>query len=132
MSKQIDLGKKLSKEDREYLISRRRLDDVRVNDLEFGSLSDKQVKEREDQLDEDRKNDQEVIDEFEAQEAAAEQAAAENPYDEDLIDDVATSTTAQLRALAKKMGLDSKGDREAVQIRILESKQDERERSQED
>lgn len=36
MSKQIDLSKRLSEEDREYLISRGRLDDVRGNDEQFG------------------------------------------------------------------------------------------------
>jgi hypothetical protein len=36
MSRQIDLSKKLSDEDRDYLISRGRLDDVRANDADFG------------------------------------------------------------------------------------------------
>jgi hypothetical protein len=43
VSRQIDLSKKLSAEDREYLTTRSRLDDIRQNDEQFGDAEEKFV-----------------------------------------------------------------------------------------
>lgn len=43
MSRQIDLTQALSDEDREYLVSRGRLEDIRANDEQFGDPGDKFV-----------------------------------------------------------------------------------------
>ena len=116
MGRFVDLSKPLSDEDREYLIERRREDEIRFNDAEFGDLKDKDKKAVSEQHDSDVKEDK-------AEQEAYEKALAEadeEGYPEHLVEKVEPLTVAQLRAALKKRDLETSGDKEELRIRLIE------------
>lgn len=115
----MDLSKPLSDEDREYLIERRREDEIRLNDAEFGNLDDSEKDEVSKQHDRDVADEEaEKKEQADAEAALAE--ADEEGYPEHLVEKVEPLTVAQLRAALKKRDLDTSGDKEELRIRLIE------------
>lgn len=116
MGRFIDLDKPLSDDDRAYLIERRREAEVVVNDRRFGDLTKKAKAEEAKRVDQDRAAQ-------EAEDAALDEAIAaeeEDSYPPHLVDKVFPLTVTQLRTALKKRNLDATGNKEDLQIRLIE------------
>lgn len=116
MGRFVDLDKPLSDDDREYLISRRREDEVRINDARFKSLSEEEKQEA------TRQQDQDAAEER-AEQEALEQAIAhqeEDAYPEHIVEKIAPLNLTQLRQAAKKRGLETTGSKEELRIRLCD------------
>lgn len=113
----IDLNKPLTKEDRAFLEEWSRRDDIYQNDARFGNLSVTEKQKVADQVDQDAAVDEE----------RNRQEEVESAFDEDLISLVDSLETGDLRARLQKAGLDSEGERDALEERLLNHLQDERE-----
>lgn len=114
--KYVDLDKPLSHEDREFLILWGRVLDVQKNEARFGALSDEEKSAVSNQVDEDRETDRKrfTID------------GEPSDFDEDLIELVENLDTGEIRAGLDKAQLDHSGELDAIQERLLNHLQDER------
>ena len=110
MSKVVDLTRPITDEEREYLMTRARESEVEANDRQFGHLKDAE-----------RRNLQDRAEEADAEEAAIAEAYEEGEeFDPELVAQVAPLTVKELEARIKKLGHKPDGDKETLQIQLLE------------
>lgn len=121
MGRYIDLNKPLTKEDREYLMSRAQEGDVVVNDRRFAGLSAEEKAELSGEVDQDKADYESDREAFERQV----EEENDTEFDEDILDRVSALNYNEVRQALAKLELDSKGTKEEVYSRLLNHLQDE-------
>ena len=121
MGRYIDLNKPLTKEDREYLMSRAQEGDVVVNDRRFAGLSAEEKAELSGEVDQDKADYESDREAFERQV----EEENDTEFDDDILDYVSALNYNEVRQALAKLDLDSKGTKEEVYSRLLNHLQDE-------
>ena len=121
MGRYIDLNKPLTKEDREYLMSRAQEGDVVVNDRRFAGLSAEEKAELSGEVDQDKADYESDREAFERQV----EEENDTEFDDDILDYVSALNYNEVRQALAKLELDSKGTKEEVYSRLLNHLQDE-------
>lgn len=112
MSKQVDLSRPITDEEREYLKLRAREDDIIANDRQFGHLKDAEKRRL--------RGDAEDADREEAEFQAQFDYDEEDEFDPELVAQVAPLTVKDLKARITKLGEKPQGNRDDLQIQLLE------------
>lgn len=112
MSRQVDLTRPITDEEREYLASRAREDEIVVNDRQFGHLKDAQRRKLQQQAELDDQEEQEFQAQFDYDE--------EEAFDPELVAQVAPLNVKELKARIEKLGEKPKGNRDDLQVQLLE------------
>lgn len=110
MGKRIDLSRPITDEERAYLLSRAREDEVVANDRQFGGKSDAE-----------KRKATSAADEAAEEEASYEVEEEEDFFDPDLVDQVAPLSVRELQQRLEKLGLKPKGKKDELQIQLLEA-----------
>lgn len=118
MSRLIDLNAPLSDDDRAYLEAWSRHVDIINNDRRFGELSDEEKAEAAAQAESDA--------EVDAQRLADATEVPDEEFDADLLEEIANLDTGDIRLRLQKLGLASEGDRDDIELRLLEKLQGDR------
>ena len=112
MSKFIDLSRPITDEEREYLKLRAREDDIIANDRQFGHLKDAEKRKLRQGAEEDDQEEAEFQSQFDYDD--------EDTFDEELVAQVAPLTVKELKARITKLGEKPQGNREDLQVQLLE------------
>lgn len=112
MSKFVDLSRPITDEEREYLQSRAREDDIIANDRQFGHLKDAEKRKLRQGAEEDDQKEAEFQAQFDYDD--------EDTFDEELVAQVAPLTVKELKARITKLGEKPQGNREDLQVQLLE------------
>lgn len=112
MSKQVDLSRPITDEEREYLRIRAREDDIIANDRQFGHLKDAEKRKL--------RGEAEDADQEEAEFQAQFDYDEEDEFDPELVAQVAPLTVKDLKARITKLGEKPQGNRDDLQIQLLE------------
>lgn len=112
MSKQVDLSRPITDEERAYLKLRAREDDIVANDRQFGHLKDAEKRKLRQGAEEDDREEAEFQSQFDYDE--------EDTFDEELVAQVAPLTVKELKARITKLGEKPQGNREDLQVQLLE------------
>lgn len=112
MSKQVDLSRPITDEEREYLKLRAREDDIVANDRQFGHLKDAEKRKLRHGAEEDDLEEAEFQAQFDYDE--------EEGFDPELVAQVAPLTVKELKARITKLGEKPQGNREDLQVQLLE------------
>lgn len=112
MSVQVDLTRPITDEEREYLMARAREDEVVVNDRQFGHLKDAEKRKLRQTAEDDDLEEAEFQSQFDYDE--------EDTFDPELVAQVAPLTVKELKARITKLGEKPKGNREDLQVQLLE------------
>lgn len=112
MSKFVDLSRPITDEERAYLQSRARGDDIVANDRQFGHLKDAEKRKLRQGAEEDDREEAEFQAQFDYDE--------EEGFDPELVAQVAPLTVKELKARITKLGEKPQGNREDLQVQLLE------------
>lgn len=112
MSKQVDLSRPITDEEREYLTIRAREDDIIANDRQFGGLKDAEKRKLQQRSEEADLEEDEYQQQFEYEE--------EEAFDPELVAQVAPLTVKELQARIEKLGSKAQGNKEDLQVQLLE------------
>lgn len=112
MSVQVDLTRPITDEEREYLMARAREDEVVVNDRQFGHLKDAEKRKLRQTAEDDDLEEAEFQSQFDYDE--------EDTFDPELVTQVAPLTVKELKARITKLGEKPQGNREDLQVQLLE------------
>lgn len=112
MSVQVDLTRPITDEEREYLMARAREDEVVVNDRQFGHLKDAEKRKLRQTAEDDDLEEAEFQSQFDYDE--------EDTFDPELVAQVAPLTVKELKARITKLGEKPQGNREDLQVQLLE------------
>lgn len=112
MSKQVDLTRPITDEEREYLKLRAREDEIVVNDRQFGHLKDAEKRKLRQGAEQDDQEEAEFQAQFDYEEDEA--------FDPELVAQVAPLTVKELKARITKLGEKPQGHREDLQVQLLE------------
>lgn len=116
MSRNIDLSVPLLEEEKEYLRERAREGEVTVNERQFAGVTEKQARALREQADSDDKDEaQRRVDFIREQEELE-----EDSFDPEDVDKVEPLTVKELRQALTKRGLETSGNKEELQVRLLE------------
>lgn len=113
MSKQVDLSRPITDEEREYLIIRAREDDIIANDRQFGGLKDAEKRKLQQRSEEADLEEDEYQQQFEYEEEG-------DTFDPELVAQVAPLTVKELQARIEKLGHKAQGNKEDLQVQLLE------------
>lgn len=112
MSKFVDLSRPITDEERAYLQSRAREDDIVANDRQFGNLKDAEKRKLRQGAEEDDREEAEFQAQFDYDEG--------DEFDPELVAQVAPLTVKDLKARITKLGEKPQGNREDLQVQLLE------------
>lgn len=112
MSIQVDLTRPITDEEREYLMARAREADVVVNDRQFGNLKDAEKRKLRQAAENDDLEEAEFQAQFDYDEG--------DEFDPELVAQVAPLTVKELKARITKLGEKPQGNREDLQVQLLE------------
>lgn len=112
MSKFVDLSRPITDEERAYLQSRAREDDIIANDRQFGHLKDAEKRKLRQGAEEDDREEAEFQAQFDYDEG--------DEFDPELVAQVAPLTVKELKARITKLGEKPQGHREDLQVQLLE------------
>lgn len=112
MSKQVDLSRPITDEERKYLRIRAREDDIIANDRQFGHLKDAEKRRLRGEAEDADREEAEFQAQFDYDE--------EDEFDPELVAQVAPLTVKDLKARIEKLGEKPKGNRDDLQIQLLE------------
>lgn len=112
MSKWVDLSRPITDEEREYLQSRAREDDIVANDRQFGGLKDAEKRKLRHGAESDDQEEAEFQSQFDYDD--------EEGFDPELVAQVAPLTVKELKARITKLGEKPQGNREDLQVQLLE------------
>ena len=112
MSKFVDLSRPITDEERAYLQSRARGDDIVANDRQFGHLKDAEKRKLRQGAEEDDREEAEFQAQFDYDEG--------DEFDPELVAQVAPLTVKELKARITKLGEKPQGNREDLQVQLLE------------
>ena len=112
MSKFVDLSRPITDEERAYLQSRAREDDIVANDRQFGNLKDAEKRKLRQGAEEDDREEAEFQAQFDFDEG--------DEFDPELVAQVAPLTVKDLKARITKLGEKPQGNREDLQVQLLE------------
>ena len=112
MSRQVDLSRPITDEERAYLNLRAREDDIIANDRQFGGLKDAEKRKLQQRSEEADAAEDEYQQQFEYEE--------EETFDPDLVAQVAPLTVKELQARIEKLGFKPQGNKEDLQVQLLE------------
>lgn len=112
MSRHVDLSRPITDEEREYLRIRAREDDIIANDRQFGHLKDAQKRKL--------RGEAEDADHEEAEFQAQFDYEEDDEFDPELVAQVAPLTVKDLKARITKLGAKPQGNRDDLQIQLLE------------
>lgn len=112
MSRQVDLSRPITDEEREYLQIRAREDDIIANDRQFGGLKDAEKRKLQQRSEEADAAEDEYQQQFEYEE--------EETFDPELVAQVAPLTVKELQARIEKLGFKPQGNKEDLQVQLLE------------
>ena len=116
MSRNIDLSRPLLEEEKEYLRERAREGEVTVNERQFAGVTEAQARALREDAASDEKDEAQRRVEF----AKEQEEIEEDSFDPEDEAKVAPLTVKQLRAALTKQGLETGGDKEELQLRLLE------------
>lgn len=122
MGRYIDPNKPLSDEDRAFLMSRAREDEVRTNDRIFGHLNQEDKDLIRNEVDEDNEEDKRHA----AEEFKKLVEDEDSSFDEDLVQRVEQLVTRELRLELSALGEPVDGKKAELQDRLLNRLQDDR------
>lgn len=112
MSKFVDLSRPITDEERAYLQSRAREDDIVANDRQFGRLKDAEKRKLRQGAEDDDREEAEFQAQFDYDEG--------DEFDPELVAQVAPLTVKDLKARITKLGEKPQGNREDLQVQLLE------------
>lgn len=112
MSKQVDLTRPITDGEREYLKLRAREDEIIANDRQFGHLKDAEKRKLRQGAEQDDLEEEEYQSQFDQDE--------DDAFDPELVAQVAPLTVKELKARITKLGDKPQGNREDLQIQLLE------------
>lgn len=112
MSKQVDLSRPITDEEREYLRIRAREDDIIANDRQFGHLKDAEKRRLRGEAEDADAEEAEFQAQFDYDEG--------DEFDPELVAQVAPLTVKDLKARITKLGAKPQGNRDDLQIQLLE------------
>lgn len=112
MSKFVDLSRPITDEERAYLQSRAREDDIVANDRQFGRLKDAEKRKLRQGAEDDDREEAEFQAQFDYDEG--------DEFDPELVAQVAPLTVKDLKARIAKLGEKPQGNREDLQVQLLE------------
>lgn len=112
MSRQVDLSRPITDEERAYLNLRAREDDIIANDRQFGGLKDAEKRKLQQRSEEADAAEDEYQQQFEYEE--------EETFDPELVAQVAPLTVKELQARIEKLGFKPQGNKEDLQVQLLE------------
>lgn len=112
MSVHVDLTRPITDEEREYLMARAREDEVVVNDRQFGHLKDAEKRKLRQTAEDDDLEEAEFQSQFDYDD--------EEGFDPELVAQVAPLTVKELKARITKLGEKPQGNREDLQVQLLE------------
>lgn len=112
MSKFVDLSRPITDEERAYLQSRAREGDIIANDRQFGRLKDAEKRKLRQGAEEDDQEEAEFQAQFDYDEG--------DEFDPELVAQVAPLTVKDLKARITKLGEKPQGNRDDLQIQLLE------------
>lgn len=112
MSKFVDLSRPITDEEREYLKARAREDDIVANDRQFGRLKDAEKRKLRQGAEDDDREEAEFQAQFDYDEG--------DEFDPELVAQVAPLTVKDLKARITKLGEKPQGNREDLQVQLLE------------
>lgn len=112
MSKFVDLSRPITDEERAYLQSRAREDDIVANDRQFGNLKDAEKRKLRQGAEEDDREEAAFQAQFDYDEG--------DEFDPELVAQVAPLTVKDLKARITKLGEKPQGNREDLQVQLLE------------
>lgn len=112
MSIFVDLSRPITDEEREYLSLRAREDEIIVNDRQFGHLKDAEKRKLRQGAEQDDAEEAEFQAQFDYDE--------DDAFDPELVAQVAPLNVKELKARIEKLGQKPKGNRDDLQIQLLE------------
>lgn len=112
MSIYVDLSRPITDEERAYLTRRAREDEIVVNDRQFGHLKDAEKRKLRQTAEQDDAEEAEFQAQFDYDEDEA--------FDPELVAQVAPLTVKELKARIEKLGEKPQGNRDDLQIQLLE------------
>lgn len=117
MSRMIDEERPFTKEDIEYLRTRPQgAAAIEINERKFGHLNKSEVRKAQEQAAADDADEEKR----QTEQAAAAKQEEDDSFDEEDIAHVAPLTVKQLRERLDKLKMDTSGNKEELQLRLLE------------
>ena len=113
MSRQVDLSRPITDEERAYLNLRAREDDIIANDRQFGGLKAAEKRKLQQRSEDADAEEAEFQQQFQYDED-------EETFDPDLVAQVAPLTVKELQARIEKLGFKPQGNKEDLQVQLLE------------
>lgn len=116
MGKRIDLSRPITDEERAYLLSRAREDEVVANDRQFKNHSDAAKRKASDDAEKATAEEEE----YDVEED-------EDLYDPELVAQVAPLSVRELQQRLEKLGIKPKGKKEELQMQLLDALEEQQE-----